>query len=141
MYKIIEAETNHHVADAFSVRKHVFIEEQGVDPAIEHDGKDHLAIHIVGYLDQQPISCGRFIMHDKKAKLQRIAVLKPHRGKCYGKALVIHMEKMIKARGISMSYLHAQTHALAFYLDLGYVVTSDPFVEAGIEHVEMEKML
>ena len=37
--------------------------------------------------------------------------------------------------------LHAQTHAEDFYTKLGYVTTSDVFMEANIPHVVMIKEL
>jgi len=37
--------------------------------------------------------------------------------------------------------LHAQTGVEGFYEGLGYGTTGDVFVEAGIDHVPMEKAL
>jgi len=38
-------------------------------------------------------------------------------------------------------WCHAQVSAVPFYLRLGYRITSEPFDEAGIEHVRMEREL
>jgi predicted GNAT family N-acyltransferase len=37
--------------------------------------------------------------------------------------------------------LHAQSEVQEFYERLGYTVTSEEFLEAGITHVEMRKAL
>ncbi|WP_017470537.1 GNAT family N-acetyltransferase [Amphibacillus jilinensis] len=138
---VIEALTTTTKQDAFTIRKQVFINEQGVDPQIEHDQYDHDAIHIVGYLDQQPIATARIRLVDDKAKIQRVAVLKAYRKHGYGKQLMLALEATLTSHGINIATLHAQTHALSFYQSVGYQVMSEPFYQAGIEHVEMEKTL
>ena len=37
--------------------------------------------------------------------------------------------------------LHAQAQVEGFYASLGYTTVSEPFYEAGIRHVTMEKVL
>ena len=37
--------------------------------------------------------------------------------------------------------MDAQVHAIGFYEKLGFQVTSDVFIEAGLEHVIMELKL
>ncbi|MBM7540188.1 GNAT family N-acetyltransferase [Amphibacillus cookii] len=139
---VIEALTATTKQDAFTIRKQVFINEQGVDPQIEHDQYDQDAIHIVGYLDQQPIATARIRLIDNKAKIQRVAILKAYRKRGYGKQLMLALEAIVTSHGIDIATLHAQTHALSFYQSVGYQVMSEPFYhQSGIEHVEMEKPL
>lgn len=137
--KIIEAKTSKEKQDAFNVRDRVFIEEQGVDPEIEHDSCDEHSIHIVGYLDQRPIAAGRVQIVAGKGKIQRVAILKPYRNRGLGKQLMLAIEQIIKKNKINSSYLNAQSHAVPFYHAIGFKVSSQPFYEAGIEHVTMNK--
>ncbi|WP_440894989.1 GNAT family N-acetyltransferase [Amphibacillus sp. Q70] len=137
--KIIEAKTNKEKQDAFSVRDQVFIEEQGVDPEVEHDSCDEHSIHIVGYLEEHPIAAGRVQVVADKGKIQRVAILKPYRNQGYGKQLMLAIEQILKKNNINSTYLNAQSHAVPFYQAIGFKVSSQPFYEAGIEHVTMNK--
>lgn len=136
---VIEATTIDAKQDAFSVRDRVFIEEQGVDPEIEHDQYDEHAIHFVGYLNGQAVAAARVRLVDGAGKIQRVAILKDHRQQGYGKQLMLAIESMLAGRKVSRLYLNAQIHAIHFYQAIGYVICSEPFYEAGIEHVTMEK--
>jgi predicted GNAT family N-acyltransferase len=122
------------------LRYKVFIEEQGVSLDEEFDGSDQVAVSFLMFLDHLPIGTIRFIKLNNTLQIGRIALLKPYRGKGYGKALMKWMEAYAQTvYPRSQLMLHAQTSVEPFYRKLGYVVTSEPFVEANIEHVEMIK--
>ncbi len=80
----------------------------------------------------------RVILQDSgtRAKITRVAVLRPARGHGIGEALMRHIETTLPARRF---VLDAQLHALPFYERLGYTATGDVFMEAGIPHRRMEK--
>lgn len=140
--KVIEAKTEQQIKTALSIRDQVFIDEQGVSPEIEHDHYDQTALHIVGYLDQKAIAVARVRFIDQnKGKIQRVAILKPYRGQGYGKQLMLAIESIIGSHQGVVATLHAQTQAQAFYQSLGYEAVSEPFYEANIEHIKMEKLL
>ena len=76
-----------------TIRRSVFQEEQGVAPEIEFDGQDETAEHLLAYLDNQPVGTARIRSLNKQtAKIERLAVLPPARGKGIGKKL---MEKAL----------------------------------------------
>jgi predicted GNAT family N-acyltransferase len=159
------AETASEREDALAVRYEVFVEEQGVPEELEADGKDDEAVHFVGYAegdcdehdrneldrdgpdngdpdrdDPSPVSAGRLRpLGDGVAKVERIAVLEPHRGEGWGRKVMTELEATAEERGIEKLIMHAQTPVEGFYRELGCETTSDVFEEAGIEHVEMEK--
>lgn len=139
--KIVEVQHEKELQDAFIVRTNVFVEEQQVPAHIENDDLEQEAFHFVGYIDQKPIAAGRFRMVDDYAKLERICVLKPYRGKALGKALILQMEQSLIEKGINRAKLGAQTHAEPFYRHLGYHTVSEVFFEANMPHVLMEKVL
>ena len=135
-------QTSQEKQDAFSVRSTVFIKEQGVPEHIELDQYDDEAIHFICYAaSKEPIAAGRVRFLDNAGKLERICVIKELRGNAIGADLIKQMENAIQAEGKPLAKLHAQTHATKFYKRLGYHVTSKPFMDAGIEHVAMEKTL
>lgn len=128
--------------DAFALRFTIFVEEQGVPKNIELDEHDDDAIHFVCYSDtHQPIAASRIRFTEGAGKLERICVLKNHRGNSIGSKLIQKMEQTILSEDVHIAKLNAQTHATEFYKRLGYHVTSDPFMDAGIPHVAMKKRI
>jgi len=140
--------------DAFSVRRSVFVDEQGVDEAIEYDEHDEPgadAVHFVAYDDGDPIGAARFrpvdgLDHgtddaesDRTVKVERVAVAADHRGSGWGRRLMRAVEARAREAGFERAALHAQTHVREFYERLGYEGHGAEFEEAGIPHVAMDK--
>lgn len=126
---------------AFQIRKKVFIEEQHVPEEEEMDEYDKQAIHFLGTTNDKPIATSRLRFVEKYGKLERICILLDYRGQSFGKQIIQFMEKTISENGYTMSKLNAQTHAEEFYKRLGYETISDTFLDAGIPHVTMTKLL
>jgi len=128
-------------AEAYRIRKTVFVDEQHVPIEEEIDEYEKEAIHFICYENEKVVAASRLRFIDHYGKLERICVLKDYRGKQYGKKLIEQMEKTIKNEGYQKALLHAQTYAKEFYEKLGYQVTSEEFMDAGIPHVAMSKKL
>jgi len=127
---------------AFDVRLDVFVDEQGVDEAIEIDGKDPDATHVLARIDDEAVGTARLReIGDRTGKVERVAVREAHRDTGLGRALVERVETLARERDLQRLELHSQTRVEEFYESLGYETTSDVFDEAGIPHVEMEKEL
>ncbi|WP_077325159.1 GNAT family N-acetyltransferase [Virgibacillus siamensis] len=128
---------------AFDVRTKVFVDEQNVPPEEELDAfdEDQMTIHFIGHENDQLIAASRLRFVDTYGKLERICVLKEHRGNAHGTQLIGAMEARIQREGLTKSKLNAQTHAVDFYKRLGYEVVSGEFLDAGIPHVTMVKEL
>ncbi|MEV6111886.1 GNAT family N-acetyltransferase [Streptomyces sp. NPDC052109] len=136
----------------FTVRKEVFVVEQGVDEDIEYDSYDAIAVHVLAVReDGLPLGTGR-LLHgeaaaaktggdDSVGSLGRLAVSREARGLGVGVALVRAIEDAARARGLTAVDLHAQTHALGFYERLGYAAYGPEFPDAGIPHRAMRRAL
>jgi predicted GNAT family N-acyltransferase len=133
------ASTEQELKDAFSVRREVFINEQGVSEEEEIDQFEDEATHIILYDGEKPVGAGRFRLVDGYGKVERICVLPSHRNKGAGKLIMEAIEQIARERSIDKLKLHAQTNAEPFYKKLGYATVSDIFMEAGIPHVTMIK--
>ncbi len=129
-----------HQAEIRQVREEVFVVEQQVDRAEEFDGRDTLCKHVVVFDGDHPVATGR-IDAEKAGKIGRLAVLKEYRRRGVGRLAMQQLEAYASAAGIQHLWFHAQTHAVPFYLGLGYQVCSDEFMEANIPHVKMERWL
>jgi predicted GNAT family N-acyltransferase len=136
----------------FTVRKEVFVGEQGVPEDIEYDAYDAVALHVLAVReDGVPLGTGRLLFGEAAAgktggdasvgSLGRLAVTREARGHGVGAALVRAVEEAARARGLTAVDLHAQTHALGFYERLGYVAYGPEFPDAGIPHRAMRRVL
>ena len=148
--KIRTVVTQFDMDDALSVRRAVFIEEQQVSEDEEIDEHDRdggwvgNVVQMTGYLDGKPVVTGRMMADttsDADAHIGRVAVLKELRGKGYGKQLMLALHDASRKRGFRRLRLGAQLHAIPFYESLGYTVSGDVFLDAGIEHRRMDLLL
>jgi len=127
---------------ALALRRAVFVDEQGVDPVAEWDGRDGEATHLVA-VDGAGTVMGtcRLLADGEIAKLARLAVAAPARRRGVGTALLHAGEAWARGAGCARIVLHAQTHARALYAAAGYEAVGGTFMEAEIEHVRMERDL
>jgi YbgC/YbaW family acyl-CoA thioester hydrolase len=126
---------------ASAVRQAVFVQEQGIDAALEYDAQDEHLVHAVAYNGLgQAVATGR-LLQDKPqvAKVGRMAVARVLRGAGLGAEVLQALEHHARARGDTELMLHAQQSAQGFYAKRGYTVRGNSFTEAGITHIEMFK--
>jgi predicted GNAT family N-acyltransferase len=125
-----------------SIRRNVFQLEQGVDPALDFDGKDALSEQIIAYLDGEPVGTARIRYLDcKTAKIERLAVLSSARGKGIGKQIMEKALDIASENNIERVVIHAQEHVKGLHQKLGFEAEGEIFEEAGIPHVKMRKKL
>jgi predicted GNAT family N-acyltransferase len=76
------------------------------------------------------------------AKIERLAVLAPARGKGIGKQLMeAAIASLKKNRDCNEIIIHAQEYIKDMYQKLGFELVGDRFDEGGIPHVKMVKKL
>jgi predicted GNAT family N-acyltransferase len=124
--------------EAYSVRKRVFIDEQGVPEEMELDEYDLLAQHALAYLDSECIGTARLVtLPGSVGRIGRMAVLPMHRRRGIGRRLLSALLKLSKSQGITQLELHAQLSAIPFYEQFGFIAQGDIYDEAGIAHRDM----
>lgn len=125
-----------------TIRKTVFQEEQGVNTALEFDGKDDICDHLIAYLDGQAVGTARIrYLDDKTVKIERLAVLSIARGQGIGQKIMEKALEFIANKNITEVVVHAQVYIKSLYQKLGFIQVGDIFEEAGIPHVEMKKQI
>lgn len=132
---------NKELEDAYQIRKIVFVEEQKVPIELEIDEYESEAAHFVLYDNNKPIGAGRFRIIDNIGKVERICVNKENRKSGGGRVIMGKIEQYAKVKGLHKLKLNAQIQAIPFYSRLGFSVTSDEFLDAGIPHKTMTKEL
>lgn len=126
-------------ADLRAVREPVFVVEQQVPIEEEWDALDPQCRHVIARdAANRPIGTGRLT---PERKIGRMAVLAGWRGKGVGGAILEALMDEARALGWPEVTLNAQTHALPFYASYGFEPFGEEFMEAGIPHRKMRKLL
>ncbi len=121
---------------AYTIRHKVFVEEEGVDPALEHDDHEAESTHYLLYYNNLPVGTARWRRTVNGIKLERFAVLPGYRNKGLGDALVKKvLEDVVPFR--ETVYLHSQLRACSLYQRHGFVISGEIFIEAGMGHYNM----
>jgi predicted GNAT family N-acyltransferase len=124
---------------ARAVRLAVFVQEQGIAPELELDDRDRTAVHAVAFdAAGVAVATGRLL---PDAHIGRMAVLKDMRGRGVGAMILRSLVAMAVARGEREVRLHAQRDAVAFYLRADFTMVGEEYVEAGIPHRTMVRVL
>ncbi len=148
--RIVLVRNRAEMEDALSVRRTVFIDEQDVTEAEEIDGYDAgpaevlSAVHVVAYLHDRPVATGRLLLDsptNEDAYVGRMAVVREHRGRGLGRAVMRALEAEARRRGYKGVTIAAQVRAIPFYESLGYTAYGEVFLDARIEHRMMERRL
>ena len=123
-------------------RAEIFFLEQGI-VCQDMDNVDYISLHcffeekgrVVAYLRA-------FLDEDEKDTVNIGRVLTLEHGKGTGSELmrksIAEIAKNFSCRKIK---LHAQKQAAGFYVRLGFEAVSDEFMEEGVVHISMEKIL
>ena len=123
------------------LRDRVFCVEQGVPKREEIDGRDGDAIHLVALRGGRVVGTCRLLFVDRTVQLSRLAVEPDVRREGIATALLHEADREAAAARARRIVLHAQTYARELYTADGYEPRGRTFVEAGIEHIAMEKRL
>ena len=126
-------------AGAQEVRYEVFVLEQEIPLNLEWDEMDAVCWHAVAYdAEQRPIGTGRLL---PDGHIGSLAVKKAGRGGGIGAAILTALVQQAQRRGDRCVMLNAQTQAEPFYARYGFVRDGGVFIEAGIPHIHMRRML
>ena len=141
MSKTILAKSNEEIESCFKIRSQVFVGEQNVPEDMHRDEYDRVALHFLLFDENIAVGTARVVLFEdgNTAKIGRVAVLQSHRGFGLGNQLMQAIKKAPELSKCNRLILQAQTHALNFYKQLGYIEEGPEFLDAGIPHREMNK--
>jgi predicted GNAT family N-acyltransferase len=127
------------VRGALAVREEVFCREQGVPREEEIDGRDGEALHLVALApgDGRVIGTLRLLIDAGTAKVGRVAVERDWRGRRVASRMLELALAAAREQGCVRARLAAQLTATGVYRRAGFEVESEPFEDAGIQHVWM----
>lgn len=138
-YRIVLGDWTACGRDAAAVRHEVFVEEQRVPLEEEMDARDAVCVHVVAYdVEGMPVGTGRLL---PDGHIGRMAVRQSQRGRGIGSLLLNCLVDEARRRGHLQVALAAQLHAQAFYASHGFLAEGKVFLDAGIDHVNMRRVL
>ena len=133
--RVFEAPWPTHGQALASVRRTVFVDEQGIAEEEEWDGEDETSRHFLAESSGgAPIGAVRLL---PAGQIGRMAVLAPWRRHGIGARLLALAVDTARQAGFERIFLHAQVTAVRFYERAGFVASGDSFLEAGIQHTTM----
>lgn len=133
-----------------SIRRQVFHLEQQIPEALDFDGQDAEARHLLAEVEGEAVATLRWrILRSQSpeptapptAKLERLAVLASHRRQGIALQLMEFALDQMHQQGVETVVVHAQRQIQPLYDRLQFHPQGEPFWEAGIEHVKMVRCI
>jgi predicted GNAT family N-acyltransferase len=140
-YEIRRVRGEDEMTSLLTLRHEVFCGEQGVPAREEQDGRDGEGLHLVAVSGGEILATCRLLFVGPTVQFSRLAVRESARRHGIATALLALADDETRAGGGRRLVLHAQTYARALYEGAGYEPRGRAFMEAGIEHIAMEKNL
>lgn len=138
--KTFDALTNAELYAALQLRADVFVVEQAC-VFQDVDGSDDRALHLLGKQGNRLVAYARCFEAGVKfaeASIGRVVSRPGVRGTGLGHVLMREAVVRLQQRwGIQPIRIGAQAHLKNFYVQHGFVDTGTPYIEDGIDHLEM----
>ena len=137
--RIVSASWPQDQAAIFLIRETVFVHEQSVSPELEWDGLDADSHHVLAIdANNIAVGTGRLLAN---GHIGRMAVLVDYRQLGIGSRLLLTLIDHAKKQSLTEVWLNAQVHASGFYLQHGFMTEGEEFLDAGIPHLKMRKII
>ena len=134
--KVVDYTT--HKALLHTIRVEVFVNEQSIPAQVELDQNDCISHHVLACYDGRPVGTGRLT---PVGRIGRVAVSQPLRRRGVGFCIIQKLLEVAKHQNHQDVFLAAQYHAVSFYEKLGFYREGDVFIDVGIPHIMMRKVL
>ncbi len=121
-----------------AVRRAVFVDELGIAPDLEWDNRDNEAYYAVALMDNEIVGTGRM---QADGEIGRIAILPQWRRQGLGSQILHCLIEAAVHAGQNSVYLSSQLNAVNFYVKLGFVMSGETYLAAGIPHQHMDLAL
>ncbi len=130
-------------ADLYTImrlRNEVFVVEQNCVYQ-DADNKDQLSWHLCGWYENELVAYTRIIPQGisyTEASIGRVVTSPKFRAKGLGIDLMnVSIEKALNQFDCNSIKIGAQVYLTKFYKSLGFIQSSDEYLEDGIPHIEM----
>jgi len=139
-YKHFASLTIQELYAILSLRSEVFVVEQNC-VYLDTDNKDLDAWHLCGWENDTLVAYVRILapgVSYEEASIGRVLTNPVFRKNGYGIELMkLAIEKTLQQYGVQKIKIGAQLYLLNFYSNLGFIQTSEVYMEDDIPHIEM----
>ena len=125
------------IAESQSIRHQVFEKEQGIPKALDLDGQDGSAFHVMARLNGEVIGTARLVQQGEQGVLARVAVLSHCRGKGVAKQLVNQAIKQARSLKMVSVTIHPHDYLQRFYEAFGFTFIQTDGAVGGHPLVKM----
>ncbi len=127
------------------LRNKVFVVEQNC-PYQDCDGKDFNSYHVTGWVKDKLIAYSRILppglSYPDAASIGRVVTSPLSRRQQWGKQLMIYsLKNLYQIFGEVNVTISAQFYLKRFYESFHFIQRGESYLEDGIEHVPMEKLI
>ena len=124
------------------LRRAILRKPLGLDFTEEELGREAEQLHLGAFDGERAVGCLVLrLAGSGELVMRQVAVAADAQRRGIGKLLVAESERECVRRGCSKLSMHARETAVPFYERLGYRVEGEPFVEVGLPHREMAKLI
>ncbi len=118
------------------VRRKVFVEELGLDPEYDFDGKDDEAVHFLMLIDEQPAGSARWLETKQGILIERLAIIPQYRSLGLGTLLLRYVVQDVLPSKKTI-YLYAPEYLVDFFTWNGFLQEGEPADIRGVPHYKM----
>jgi predicted GNAT family N-acyltransferase len=128
---------------AFAIRAAVYMIEQDCPYEEEFDGNDYCAMHLLGFLGDEPVATARLRFFGGFAKLERVAVMPRYRRLMLVPNLVDEAFEICSRKGFDTVYAQIQKRLEGFWRKAGFerLGKNRSLVFSDHEYIEVIKKL
>lgn len=137
--RINKALSDEDINHCIALRFKIFVEGQNVPIQEELDGHDTKATHYLLCIENHPAGVARVRDMEQYFKIERVGIIHEYQSKGLGRNLMRFILADLKSHStFNKVKLSSQTYAIPFYEKLGFSVCSDEYIDAGIQHKDMQ---
>lgn len=138
--KTFDELTGKEIYEILKSRAEIFVKEQKIS-YVDEDDVDYRSWHVFG-MENGRVAAYLRAFKDGENTLKIGRVLTLVHGKGTGSQLMKYAISELKSKTNCKKFImDAQSHAISFYKRLGFIITSEEYLEEGIPHVDMELTL
>lgn len=127
--------SNNDISEVISLRRQVFVDEQGYSAESEPDAFDKMAIYaLVLNDDGMPGATARLYIDDDRFHIGRVCTLKSERGKGLADLAMRMLLSRAQDMGAGAVYLSSQLPCVGFYARYGFEPYGDIVLDEGVPH-------
>ena len=125
-----------------ALRQQILRQPLGLSFSFEELEKEKDDLLIAAFDDDDMLGCCLLSkINNDTMRLRQMAVQNNLQGKGIGASIMSFVENLARDKGYKCLMMHARNTAIGFYERFGYKVRGHEFIEVGVPHHVMEKIL